>query len=115
VDRHFAVEGHVGQNEPHLGRIVAAAFEEALPPRHFLGLDLFHQPRGFVLCDEGGACGLERAIAEMMISVEMAVDHPSDRLVRNSADAPDEVLAVARVLARVDHQHAFSGGEGDRI
>src|SRR5262249_7971676 len=110
-----AVEGHVGENKLYLGGIVAAAFEEALPPRHFLGLDLRHQPRGFRLWDERGARRLERRIAEMVIAMEMAVDHPLDRFVRDLANASDEVVAVARVLARVDHEDALAGGQDDRV
>src|SRR5206468_13123147 len=95
--------------------VVAAAFEEALAPRHFLWLDLFHETRGLRLRDEGGAWGLKRRVAEMVVAVEMAVDHPFDRLVREIADAPQQILAVARVLARVDHQHSVAGGENGRI
>jgi hypothetical protein len=48
----------------------------------------------------------------MMVAVEMTVDHPLDRLVGDFADTIDEILAIARVLARVDHEHAVVGGEG---
>jgi hypothetical protein len=45
----------------------------------------------------------------------MTVDYPLDRLVGNFADTIDEILAIARVLARVDHENAVVGGEDDGI
>ena len=51
----------------------------------------------------------------MVVAMEMAVDYPSDRLVRQLADALQQVLAVAGMLTRIDHQHAVRRGEDDRI
>ena len=114
-DGHLAVERDVGQDELDLARIEAAALEEIAAPGDLLRLHLLHEARGFLLRDERGAQRLERRVAEMMVAVEMAVDHPFDRLVGELADAIDEILAIARVLARVDHQHALIGREDDRI
>jgi hypothetical protein len=73
------------------------------------------KPRGFLLRHEGRAQCLERRVAEMMVAVEMAVDHPFDRLVRDLANALDEIQAIARMLAGVDHQDAVIGREDDRV
>jgi hypothetical protein len=114
-DRHLAVESDVGQHEPDLGWIVAAAFEEIAAPRHLLRLHLRHDTGGFALGHERGAGRFERRVAEMVVAMEMAVDHPSNRFVRQLANPLQQVLAVAGMLARVDHEHTVRRGKDDRI
>ncbi len=89
--------------------------EEGLPASDLLRPGLLHQCGRIALGHEGRTQRLEGRIAEMVVAVEMAVDHPTDRLVGDLADAIDQVLAVAGMLAGVDHQHALVGHEHDRV
>ena len=69
----------------------------------------------FFLRDDGCTERLECGIPKMMIAVKMAVDHPFDRLVGDLSNAIDEVLAVTRVLTRIDDKYAFLRDESDCI
>jgi len=74
-----------------------------------------HQARGFLLCHEGNARGLERRIPKGVVAVKMAVDDPSDRLVGHLTDAIDQILAEVRMFAGVDHQYAIVGDQKNRV
>ena len=108
-DRHAAVEGHVGQDELHFVRVEALVLEALDAPCHFLVLHMLHEARSLGLRHECRACGLERRVAEMVVAMEVAVDHPFDRLVGDLADHIEQRLAGARMGARIDDQHALVG------
>ena len=50
-----------------------------------------------------------------MIAVEMAVDHPFDRLVGHFANAIEQIAGIARMRARVDQKHALVGDDKHRV
>ena len=112
---HPAIEGHVGQHELDLGRVEAALSEPVDAARHLLRLNARHDARGFLLGDEGRAELLEHDVAHVVIAMEMAVDHPFDRLVGDLADAREQIAPLARVRAGVDQQHAVIGDEEDGV
>src|SRR5215213_7161176 len=114
-DGHLTIERDVWRRELDLRRVVAVAFEEFLTPRHLLGKHLRQDAGGLLMRDEGRARGLERQVSKIVVAMEVAVDHPFDRLVRDFADEPEQLFALTRMLAGVDQQHALFGDEKDRV
>ena len=61
--------------------------------------------------DYGCAGRLEYRISVVVVGMEMRVHHPFNGLVGDLADAIEQVLPIARVLTRIDDQHALVGDQ----
>ena len=113
--RHARIERYVGQYGFHFGRIEIERFEKREAALELKLLVLDHTGDDIAVRNYGGAGRLERRIAVEMVAVRVGVDHPPDRLVGDPADALDQIAAVRRMLARIDHQHALVRHQESRI
>src|SRR5689334_13608272 len=76
ADCHLIVEDCVRQNELDLIWIEPARLKAFDASSHLLGLQFLHQARGLVLRNERSPCCFEGRVAHVVITMEMAVDHP---------------------------------------
>ena len=83
--------------------------EKRLSPGELFVRDLCHDPRRVFMGDNVGSKRLEHRISVSVIAVKMRVHHPFDRLVGDLTNSLEQILAIARMLAGIDNQHAIIG------